>query len=62
MPKHWIKRNANTYRGQKQIWTCSGWWGAIPTFTCERAITRVRCLALEFYWVPLDALIRFKRG
>jgi putative (di)nucleoside polyphosphate hydrolase len=63
VPKHWIKREwRNTYRGQKQIWFLLRLVGR-DTDVCLRASTHPEFDAWRWsdYWVPLDAVIEFKR-
>jgi len=41
VPDKFIKREVRGhYRGQKQIWFCSEWWGAIATSACAPPTTR----------------------
>jgi len=64
VPKHWIKREwRNTYRGQKQIWYLLRLIGH-DTDICLRSSTHPEFDAWRWndYWVPLDAVIEFKRG
>ena len=64
VPKHWIKREwRNTYRGQKQIWFLLRLIGR-DTDVCLRSSTHPEFDAWRWsdYWVPLDAVIEFKRG
>jgi putative (di)nucleoside polyphosphate hydrolase len=64
VPKHWIRREwRNTYRGQKQIWFMLRLAGR----DCDvslRASDHPEFDAWRWseYWVPLDAVIEFKRG
>ena len=64
VPKHWIRREwRNTYRGQKQIWFMLRLTGR----DCDvslRASDHPEFDAWRWseYWVPLDAVIEFKRG
>jgi putative (di)nucleoside polyphosphate hydrolase len=63
VPKHWIKREwRNTYRGQKQIWFLLRLVGR-DTDVCLRASTHPEFDAWRWndFWVPLDAVIEFKR-
>ncbi|MDR2014871.1 MAG: RNA pyrophosphohydrolase [Azoarcus sp.] len=64
VPKHWVKREwRNTYRGQKQIWFLLRLVGH-DTDVCLRSSTHPEFDAWRWndYWVPLDAVIEFKRG
>ena len=64
MPKHWIKREwRNTYRGQKQIWFLLRLVGR-DSDVCLRASNHPEFDAWRwsYYWVPLEAVIEFKRG
>ncbi len=64
VPKQWIRREwRNTYRGQKQIWFLLRLTGR----DCDvslRASDHPEFDAWRWsqYWVPLDAVIEFKRG
>ena len=63
VPKHWIRREwRNTYRGQKQIWFLLRLVGR-DSDVCLRASTHPEFDAWRWsnYWVPLDAVIEFKR-
>ena len=63
VPKHWIKREwRNTYRGQKQIWFLLRLVGR-DTDVCLRASNHPEFDAWRWneFWVPLDAVIEFKR-
>jgi len=63
VPKHWIKREwRNTYRGQKQIWFLLRLVGR-DSDVCLRASNHPEFDAWRWshYWVPLDAVIEFKR-
>ena len=63
VPKHWIRREwRNTYRGQKQIWVLLRLVGR-DSDVCLRASTHPEFDAWRWsnYWVPLDAVIEFKR-
>ena len=64
VPKHWIKREwRNTYRGQKQIWFLLRLVGR-DTDVSLRASNHPEFDAWRWsdYWVPLEAVIEFKRG
>jgi putative (di)nucleoside polyphosphate hydrolase len=64
VPKHWVKREwRNTYRGQKQIWFLLRLTGR-DTDVCLRSSPHPEFDAWRWndYWVPLDAVIEFKRG
>jgi putative (di)nucleoside polyphosphate hydrolase len=64
VPKHWIRREwRNTYRGQKQIWYLLRLVGH-DTNVCLRSSSHPEFDAWRWndYWVPLDAVIEFKRG
>ena len=64
VPKHWIKREwRNTYRGQKQIWYLLRLIGH-DSDICLRSSQHPEFDAWRWndYWVPLDAVIEFKRG
>ena len=64
VPKHWIKREwRNTYRGQKQIWFLLRLVGR-DSDVCLRASNHPEFDAWRwsYYWVPLEAVIEFKRG
>ena len=64
MPKHWIKREwRNTYRGQKQIWFLLRLVGR-DSDVCLRASNHPEFDAWRwsYFWVPLEAVIEFKRG
>ncbi|MCL2876145.1 MAG: RNA pyrophosphohydrolase [Betaproteobacteria bacterium] len=64
VPKHWIKREwRNTYRGQKQIWYLLRLMGH-DSDICLRSSPHPEFDAWRWndYWVPLDAVIEFKRG
>ena len=64
VPKHWVRREwRNTYRGQKQIWYLLRLAGR----DCDvnlRASSHPEFDAWRWsnYWVPLEAVIEFKRG
>ena len=63
VPKHWIRREwRNTYRGQKQIWFLLRLVGR-DSDVCLRASTHPEFDAWRWshYWVPLEAVIEFKR-
>jgi hypothetical protein len=63
VPKHWIKREwRNTYRGQKQIWFLLRLVGR-DSDVCLRASNHPEFDAWRwsYYWVPLEAVIEFKR-
>ncbi|MBR0568546.1 RNA pyrophosphohydrolase [Azoarcus sp. L1K30] len=63
VPKHWIKREwRNTYRGQKQIWFLLRLVGR-DSDVCLRASSHPEFDAWRWndFWVPLDAVIEFKR-
>ena len=64
VPKQWIRREwRNTYRGQKQIWFMLRLIGR-DTDVSLRASNHPEFDAWRWsvYWVPLDAVIEFKRG
>ncbi|MEZ5614878.1 MAG: RNA pyrophosphohydrolase [Rhodocyclaceae bacterium] len=64
VPKQWIRREwRNTYRGQKQIWFLLRLTGR-DTDVSLRASNHPEFDAWRWsdYWVPLDAVIEFKRG
>jgi putative (di)nucleoside polyphosphate hydrolase len=63
VPKHWIRREwRNTYRGQKQIWFLLRLVGR-DSDVCLRASHHPEFDAWRWsdYWVPLEAVIEFKR-
>ena len=63
VPEHWIKREwRGSYRGQKQIWFLLKLVGR-DTDISLRASTHPEFDAWRWheYWVPLDAVIEFKR-
>ncbi|MDY0071950.1 MAG: RNA pyrophosphohydrolase [Thauera sp.] len=63
VPRHWVRREwRNTYRGQKQIWYLLRLVGR-DTDVCLRASSHPEFDAWRWcnYWVPLDAVIEFKR-
>ncbi|MDR2241097.1 MAG: RNA pyrophosphohydrolase [Zoogloeaceae bacterium] len=64
VPKQWIRREwRNTYRGQKQIWFMLRLTGRDSDVSL-RASDHPEFDAWRWseYWVPLDAVIEFKRG
>lgn len=64
VPKQWIRREwRNTYRGQKQIWFLLRLVGRDSDVSL-RASDHPEFDAWRWseYWVPLDAVIEFKRG
>ncbi len=64
VPRHWVRREwRNTYRGQKQIWFLLRLTGR-DTDVCLRSSSHPEFDAWRWndYWVPLDAVIEFKRG
>jgi putative (di)nucleoside polyphosphate hydrolase len=64
VPKQWIRREwRSTYRGQKQIWFMLRLVGR-DTDVSLRASDRPEFDAWRWseYWVPLDAVIEFKRA
>lgn len=64
VPKQWIRREwRDTYRGQKQIWFMLRLTGRDSDVSL-RASERPEFDAWRWsdYWVPLDAVIEFKRG
>jgi putative (di)nucleoside polyphosphate hydrolase len=64
VPKQWIRREwRNTYRGQKQIWFLLRMVGR-DTDVSLRASDHPEFDAWRWseYWVPLDAVIEFKRS
>ncbi|MBI4756531.1 MAG: RNA pyrophosphohydrolase [Betaproteobacteria bacterium] len=64
VPKRWIRREwRNTYRGQKQIWFLLRLVGR-DCDVCLRASEHPEFDAWRWsdYWVPLEAVIEFKRG
>lgn len=64
VPKQWIRREwRNTYRGQKQIWFMLRLTGR-DTDVSLRASDHPEFDAWRWseYWVPLDAVIEFKRS
>ena len=63
VPEHWIKREwRGSYRGQKQIWFLLKLVGRDSDISL-RASTHPEFDAWRWheYWVPLDAVIEFKR-
>ncbi|MBL8481308.1 MAG: RNA pyrophosphohydrolase [Rhodocyclaceae bacterium] len=63
VPRQWVKREwRNTYRGQKQIWFLLRLVGR-DCDVCLRASDHPEFDAWRwsFYWVPLEAVIEFKR-
>ncbi|MCX7627789.1 MAG: RNA pyrophosphohydrolase [Methylophilaceae bacterium] len=63
VPTHWIKREwRGSYRGQKQIWYLLRLIGR-DTDVSLRASTHPEFDAWRWseYWVPMDAVIEFKR-
>jgi len=64
VPKQWVRREwRNTYRGQKQIWFMLRLTGRDSDVSL-RASNHPEFDAWRWsdYWVPLDAVIEFKRG
>ena len=64
VPRHWVRREwRNTYKGQTQIWYLLRLTGR-DSDVCLRANERPEFDAWRWseYWVPLDAVIEFKRG
>jgi putative (di)nucleoside polyphosphate hydrolase len=64
VPKHWVRRAwRDSYRGQKQIWYLLRMVGR-DTDVCLRASDHPEFDAWRWspYWIPLDAVIDFKRG
>lgn len=64
VPRNWVKREwRNTYRGQKQIWFLLRLVGR-DTDVSLRASPHPEFDAWCWhdYWVPLEAVIEFKRG
>ena len=63
VPKHWIKREwRGNYKGQKQIWFLLRLIGRdsdVSLRTCERP--EFDAWRWNDYWVPLEAVIEFKR-
>ena len=63
VPRNWIRREwRNSYRGQKQIWFLLRLVGR-DSDVCLRASTHPEFDAWRWshYWVPLEAVIEFKR-
>lgn len=63
VPEHWVRREwRGTYRGQKQIWYLLRLVGR-DSDVCLRASDHPEFDAWRWndYWVPLDAVIEFKR-
>jgi putative (di)nucleoside polyphosphate hydrolase len=63
VPQHWVRREfRGSYRGQKQIWYLLRLVGRDTDFSL-RASTHPEFDAWRWneYWVPLDAVIDFKR-
>ena len=63
VPKHWVRREwRSTYRGQKQIWYLLRLVGRDTDFKL-RGNDRPEFDAWRWhdYWIPLDAVIEFKR-
>ena len=63
VPTHWIKREwRGSYKGQKQIWFLLRLVGR-DSDVCLRATSKPEFDAWRWndYWVPLDAVIEFKR-
>ena len=63
VPTHWIKREwRGSYKGQKQIWFLLRLVGR-DSDVCLRASTHPEFDAWRWshYWVPLEAVIEFKR-
>jgi putative (di)nucleoside polyphosphate hydrolase len=64
VPKQWIRREwRSTYKGQKQIWFLLRLVGR-DSDVCLRASEHPEFDAWRWndYWVPLDAVIEFKRA
>lgn len=64
VPTHWIRREwRDTYKGQKQIWFLLRLTGRDSDVSL-RASSHPEFDAWRWnhYWVPLDAVIEFKRG
>ena len=64
VPTHWIRREwRGSYRGQKQIWFLLRLVGRDNDVSL-RATSKPEFDAWRWneYWVPLDAVIEFKRG
>ncbi len=64
MPTHWIKREwRGSYRGQKQIWYLLRLVGRdsdVSLRACDHP--EFDAWRWNYYWVPLEAVIEFKRG
>lgn len=63
VPRHWVKREwRGTYKGQKQIWYLLRMVGR-DCDVCLRATEKPEFDAWRWsdYWVPLEAVIEFKR-
>lgn len=63
VPRNWVRREwRNSYRGQKQIWYLLRMVGR-DCDVCLRATDHPEFDAWRWsdYWVPLDAVIEFKR-
>ena len=63
VPRHWVKREwRSTYRGQKQIWFLLRLTGR-DSDICLRSTSKPEFDGWRWtdYWVPLDAVIEFKR-
>jgi len=63
VPRHWIRRESRPhYRGQKQIWFLLRLTGR-DTDVCLRRTEKPEFDAWRWtgYWIPLDAVIDFKR-
>ena len=63
VPQHWVRRESRTsYRGQKQIWFLLRLLGR-DCDVCLRNCSKPEFDAWRWheYWVPLDAVIDFKR-
>lgn len=64
VPTHWVKREwRGSYKGQKQIWFLLRLTGR-DSDVCLRASDHPEFDAWRWnhFWVPLDAVIEFKRG
>jgi putative (di)nucleoside polyphosphate hydrolase len=64
VPTHWIRREwRDTYKGQKQIWFLLRLTGR-DSDVCLRSSSHPEFDAWRWnhYWVPLDAVIEFKRA
>ena len=64
VPTHWIKREwRGSYRGQKQIWYLLRLVGRdsdVSLRACDHP--EFDAWRWNYYWVPLDSVIEFKRG